>query len=130
MAFAHLTLAYWCVLAAAVLPYVAIWIAKAGAFGPHDNLQPREWAARQSSWRARAIAAQANSFEGLPFFIGGVVIAHQLGAAQARIDALAAAYVLLRLLYVALYLGDKGMARSAVWALGMAANVALFFVSK
>ena len=130
MSVSHLTLAYWCVLAAAVLPYVAAWIAKAGAFGVGDNLQPREWAARQSGWRARANAAQANSFEGLPFFIGAVVIAHQLGTAQARIDALASAYVLLRVLYIALYLRDKGMARSAVWTLAFAANVALFLVSR
>ena len=128
MSFSHLTLAYWCVLAAAVLPYAAAWIAKAGAFGPRDNLQPREWAGRQSGWRARANAAQANSFEGLPFFIGAVVIAHQLGAAQARIDALALSYVLLRLVYIALYLRGKGMARSAVWTLAFVANVALLFV--
>lgn len=130
MSASQLTLAYWCVLAAAVLPYAAAWIAKAGAFGPRDNLQPREWAGRQRGWRARAIAAQTNSFEGLPFFIGAVVIAHQLGAAQARIDVLASAYVLLRMVYIALYLGNNGMARSAVWALAFMANVALLFASR
>ena len=130
MGISHLTLADWCVLAAAVLPYLAAWIAKAGAFGPRDNLQPREWATKQSGWRARAIAAQANSFEGLPFFIGAVIIAHQFGAAQACIDALALAYVLLRIVYIALYLRGNGMARSAVWALAFVVNVALLLVSK
>lgn len=129
MSASHLTLAYWCVLAAALLPYAAAWIAKAGAFGPRDNLQPREWAARQSGWRARALAAQANSFEGLPLFIGAVVIAHQVGAAQVRVDALALAYLLLRVAYIALYLRNAGMARSAVWTLALIANVALLFVS-
>ena len=34
----------------------------------------------QTQWRARANAAQTNSFEGLPFFMGARIIAHQLGA--------------------------------------------------
>ncbi len=129
MGFSHLTLAYWCVLVAAVLPYAAAWIAKIGAFGPRDNFQPREWAARQSGWRARANAAQANSFEGLPFFIGAVVIAHQLGAPQPRVDAIALAYVLLRMFYIGLYVLDRSTLRSLVWALGLAVNVALFFAA-
>jgi len=129
MSIAHLTLAYWCVLAAAVLPYVAAWIGKAGGFGPRDNQQPRDWAAKQSGWRARAMAAQANSFEGLPFFIGAVIIAHQFGAAQARLDALALAYVLLRVVYLSVYLRGKGMLRSAVWALAFLVNIAILFVA-
>jgi uncharacterized MAPEG superfamily protein len=130
MGVSHLTVAYWCVIVAAGLPYAAAWIAKAGAFGTRDNLQPREWAGRQSGWRARANAAQANSFEGLPLFIAAVIVAHPMGAPQARIDALALSYVLLRVAYIALYLRNKGLARSAVWTLAFTANMALFFVSK
>lgn len=125
-----LSLAYWCVLAAAVLPYLSAYIAKAGAYGPRDNAAPREWASRQSGWRSRANAAQANGFEGLPFFIGAVVIAHQLGAAQGRIDLLAGAYVLLRVVYVGLYVAGIGGLRSVVWALGFLANVALLFAGR
>jgi uncharacterized MAPEG superfamily protein len=125
-----LTLAYWCVLAAAVLPYLSAYLAKAGAYGPRDNAAPREWASRQSGWRSRANAAQANGFEGLPLFIGAVVIAHQLGAAQGRIDLLACAYVVLRVLYVSLYVAGAGGLRSAVWALGFAVNVAILFAGR
>lgn len=124
----HLTLAYWCLLAAAVLPYVTAWIAKAGAFGPGDNRAPRDWAAHQGGWRARALAAQNNGFEGLPLFMAGVLAAHQLGATQARIDALALAYLLLRVVYVSLYIRDRSTLRSLVWVLGVGASVALFFV--
>jgi predicted alpha/beta hydrolase family esterase len=46
----------------------------------YDNHDPRAWLARQTDWRARANAAQANSFEALPFFMGAVIIAHQLGS--------------------------------------------------
>lgn len=125
-----LPLAYWCVLAAALLPYASAYIAKAGSFGPRDNQAPREWGARQSGWRARANGAQANGFEGLAFFIGAVVIAHQLGAAQSRLDMLAAAYVLLRIVYIALYVKGAGTARSAVWALAFMVNIAILFVGR
>lgn len=125
----HLTLAYWCLLAAVALPYITAWIAKAGAFRLGDNHAPRDWAARQSGWRARALAAQHNGFEGLPLFMAGVIAAHQFGGAQGRIDALALSYVLLRVVYVSLYIRDKSTLRSLVWMLGLTVSIALFFVA-
>ena len=130
----HFTLAYWCVLAAALLPIACAGLAKAGMMGKprreggYDNTNPRNWLARQKDWRARANAAQANGFEGLPFFIGAVIIAHQLGAPQARLDQLACAFIVLRLAYIALYVGDKAMARSLVWGLGLAVNIAILLL--
>src|ERR1017187_9844453 len=110
MLVAHFTLAYWCVLIAALLPIVCASIAKSGGGksrrqGGFDNDDPRGWLARQTDWRARANAAQANSFEALPFFIGAVIIAHQLGAQQPRLDILAFVYLVLRLLYIMFYIG-------------------------
>mgnify|MGYP003578425521 FL=1 len=128
MDFSKLTLAYWCVLAAGVLPYLSAYIGKAGGFGLRDNQQPREWLVRQQGWRARAMAAQANGFEGLPLFIGAVLLAHQLGYNQSRLDLLALAYVLLRVAYIAVYIAGKGSLRSAIWALAFVANIGIFFI--
>lgn len=122
------TLAYGCVLVAALLPMFCALLAKAGAMPKGGNRDPRAWLAAQSGWRARANAAQANGFEGLPFFIGAVIIAHQLGAPQARLDQLACAFIVLRLAYIALYVGDKAMARSLVWGLGLAVNIAILLL--
>ena len=128
MDFSMLTPAHWCVLVAAALPYLSAYIGKAGAFGLQDNQQPREWTARQRGWRARALAAQANGFEGLVLFVAAVLVAHQLGYDQARLDLLAMAYVLLRVLYIALYIAGRGSARSAVWALAFVVNIGIFFI--
>ena len=130
MSLPHLTLAYWCVLAAAVLPYISAYIAKAGAFDLKDNDAPREWGSRQAGWRARANSSQANGFEGLPFFVGAVIIAHQLGAAQGTLDTLALAYVVLRVIYIAVYIWGVGALRSAVWALGFLVNIAILFAGR
>ena len=133
MTVARFTLAYWCVLVAALLPIVCAGIAKWGAFGKprrdggFDNENPRAWLARQTDWRARANAAQANSFEALPFFIGAVIIAHQLGAYQMRLDLLAFVYVVLRVVFILLYVANLANVRSLVWSLALAVNVAILF---
>ena len=130
----HFTVAYWCVLIASMLPYLCAGIAKWGTFrvprsqGGYDNHNPRAWLAGQSDWRARANAAQSNSFEGLPFFIGAVVIAHQLGASQAMTDILAFAYVFIRIVYIMTYVADAATVRSVMWALGIAVNAGILFV--
>lgn len=134
MPYAHFTVAYWCVLIAAVLPLACAGIAKAGMFGKprreggFDNENPRAWLARQTDWRARANAAQANSFEALPFFIGAVIIAHQLGAHQTRLDILAFLFVVLRMMYIMMYVSGIAKVRSMVWSLGFAINIAILFV--
>jgi len=134
LTFARFTVAYWCVLVAALLPIVCAGIAKWGAFGKprrqggFDNADPRAWLARQTDWRARANAAQANSFEALPFFIGAVIIAHQLGAHQARLDILAFIYIVLRLLYIMMYVAGLPGIRSIVWTLALAVNIGILFI--
>lgn len=129
------SLAHWSILVAALLPIVCAGIAKYGMFsqsardGGYDNRDPRAWLARQSDWRARANAAQANSFEALPFFIGAVVVAFQLGADPARVNLLAALFVLLRIVYIGLYVGNKASLRSLVWFAALCVNVAILFAA-
>ena len=131
--YARFTVAYGCVLLAVLLPYACAYLAKSKGFGKprskggYDNNDPRGWLARQQGWQARADAAQANGFEALPFFIGAVIIAHQLGAPQTRLDILAVLFVTLRIIYVAMYVAGMGTARSAFWALAFAVNLAIFF---
>ena len=134
MTYSHFTMAYWCVLIAALLPFVCTGIAKAGMFGKprreggYDNHNPRTWLASQTDWRARANAAQANSFEAFPFFAAAVIVAHQLGAAQGPLDALAFVFVVLRLVYIMMYVADSATIRSIIWVLALAVNVGIMFV--
>ena len=130
--YARFTVAYWCVLLAVLLPYACSYLAKYKGFfkprreGGYDNNDPRAWLARQKGWQARADAAQANGFEALPFFIGAVIIAHQLGAPQTRVDILAVLFVTLRILYIAMYVAGLGTLRSALWGLAFAVNLGIF----
>ena len=133
MQVARFTIAYWCVFMAALLPLACTWLAKAPGFGKpvkqggFDNRHPRDWLARQTDWQARANAAQANSFEALPFFFAAVIIAHQLGAHQTQIDILAVLFITLRIIYIAMYVAGLATVRSAIWALALLVNVGILF---
>ena len=121
-----MTIAYFCVLVMGLLPIVAAGIAKKG-FDNYDNAQPREWLAKQTGFRARANAAQANLFESLPFFFAAVIIASISQVPQIRIDVLAVGFVIARIAYLACYVADWPTTRSVVWLIGILCVVALFF---
>jgi len=129
MTFARFTIAYWCVLIAALLPIACAALAKYGMMstprreGGFDNHNPRGWLAKQTDWRARANAAQQNTFEALPFFFAAVIIAHTLQAAQTRLDILALLFIVLRIAYIMMYVADLAKARSAVWAVALLVNI-------
>ena len=123
-----MTTAFWCVLIAALLPYVAAVIAKAGARS-FDNNAPREWLAKQQGFRARANAAQQNSFEAFAFFAVAVLVAHVSRGQQGLVDLLAMAFIAARVLYLAVYVAGWGAVRSLIWAVGVAATVWIFLTA-
>jgi uncharacterized MAPEG superfamily protein len=127
-----MTLSHYALLVACLLPIVCAGLAKSGTFttprsqGGYDNADPRAWLARQTGRRARANAAQANSFEALPLFIAAVLVSHMVGASQAMVDILSWSFVALRVAYIAAYVADRAALRSVVWLAGLLTCVALF----
>ena len=109
-----------------LFPYVAAGIAKKG-FEGYDNGMPRQWLAKQTGFRARANAAQANLFESLPFFFAAVIIASVSNAPQNRIDFLAIGFVLARIAYLVCYVANWPTTRSFVWLAGLACVASIFF---
>ena len=129
-----MTIADACVLVACLLPIVCAGIAKSKGFGKprreggFDNNNPRQWLAGLGGWQARANAAQQNSFEALPLFVAGVLVAERLHAAQSRADLLSAVFVVARVGYIGAYLADRAPLRSLLWLVGIGASIALFFI--
>jgi len=109
-----------------LFPYVATGIAKKG-FDGYDNGMPRQWLAKQTGFRARANAAQANLFESLPLFFAAVIIASIANAPQNRIDLLALGFVAARIAFLICYVANWPTIRSIVWTIGIACVVAMFF---
>lgn len=116
------------VLIAGLLPIVCAGIAKWGV-KDFDNRHPRQWLATLEGRRARANAAQENSFEAFPLFAVGVALALFREA-----DALAVAqcgwfFVAMRVAYIYCYVSDRSSLRSLVWCLGLAAVIRLYVLA-
>lgn len=119
-----MTIAYWCILIAALLPYIWVTIAKAGP--RYDNRDPRAWLARQDDpRRMRANNAQLNAFEAFAPFAAGVLMAQIAGVDPARISLLAMVFVALRVLHGVFYIANIHLLRSLCWFGAFASVVAL-----
>ena len=115
-----LSVAYWCVLIAALMPYA--WTAIAKASGErYNNRDPRAWLARQDNPRVhRANAAQLNAFEAFAPFAAGVVLAQLAGVDAGRIAVPALAFVAFRVLHGVFYIANQHGMRSLAWFGGFA----------
>jgi uncharacterized MAPEG superfamily protein len=121
-----LSIAYWCVLIAALLPYLWGYVSKSSG-ERYDNRDPRGWTARQSNPRVhRAHAAELNSYEAFAPFAAGVILAQLAGVPADRIAWLAIAFVILRVLHGIVYIaGLLHTVRSVVWTGSFTCVVAL-----
>ena len=107
--------AYWCILVAAVLPYLWVTIAKASG-QRYDNRDPRSWLARQDNPRTlRADGAQLNAVEAFAPFAASVLMAQAADVDPARIALLAMVFVGLRVLHGVFYIVGIAALRSLVW---------------
>ena len=115
-------------LLAGAMPWICAGIAKAGQKN-YDNHNPRAWLAMQTGYRARADAAQANSFEAFPLYAAGILLAMLSDVADEQIQLCAGIFMVARVVYVACYIMDKDKLRSLAWAVGVASTVALYVLS-
>jgi len=119
-----LTIAYWMILVAGLLPY---WPTVASKWRrSYDNAAPRAGIDQLPPRQQRAYWAQLNAFEAFPLFAAAVIIAHLAGARQGAIDLLAGAFVGFRICYTLAYLYDRPLLRSLLWCGGVFCIIGLF----
>ena len=124
-----MAIAYWCILIAALLPYVWVFIAKQSG-ERYNNHDPRSWQDKQTNPRSRrANAAQLNGFESFPAFVAGVLMAQLAGVDPTMITKLALGFVVARTLHGAFYVGDAPRLRSLSWLVGMLCVLALIVMA-
>jgi uncharacterized MAPEG superfamily protein len=117
-----MTIAFWCVLVAALLPYVPFGLASS-KLNPHT---PRVGAQALEGLAARAYGAHCNGFEAFPFFATAVIVAHLVEGANAAVDWLAVAFIVARLAHMAAYLMDRRPLRSTFFFIGLALTIVIF----
>lgn len=121
-----MTIADWMLLVAVLIYLLTLAPFKPLGYREFDNAKPRDPAFWAKPIRSRAQAAHINGIETFPFFAASVLLAEFRHAPQAWIDGLAVAFILLRLAFVAAYLGDRPWTRTALWNLGFLANLGIF----
>ena len=93
--------------------------------GGLDNNNPRDQQQKLEGFGKRAQGAHLNMIEAFPIFAASMLAA-MFGRTDLNvIVGLGSAFIVLRVIYIALYLGDNASARSAVWSLGLVACGAL-----
>ena len=122
-----MTIADLCLLAAVLLTIASIAPAKLDGLREYDNGNPRDPRFYTPGLRARSQGAHLNGYETFPFFAAAVILAEMRSVHQVTVNALAIAFIVARVVYVLLYLGDRPTLRSLVWSLGFACNLAIFF---
>lgn len=120
-----LTIADWCIFVAGVIvPFVFTIYAKADK--SFNNARPRVYMEALDGARKRAYWAVQNGQETFPLFAVAVLLAERAGVVQGRVDMLALAFVLCRVVYSVLYVLDKPTLRSTVWIGSLVLIVSLF----
>ncbi|HWU70847.1 MAG TPA: MAPEG family protein [Pseudoxanthomonas sp.] len=125
-----MAIAYWCILIAALLPYVWVFVAKTSG-ERYNNRNPRAWVAKQEgNYKVqRANAAHLNGFEAFPAFVAGVLMAQLAGVPANLVTPLAIGFVVARVLHGVFYLADLHTLRSLIWLVGMLCAVALIVLA-
>lgn len=124
-----MTIAYWCVLIAALLPYVSTAIAKSSGYSPAANRSPREFLASAEGFRKRANFSQHNAFEAFAPFAAAVIIAHLNQATQQTLDLAAMLFIAARVGHLVSYLLDASLARSLFWMVGIGSVIWIFMLA-
>jgi uncharacterized MAPEG superfamily protein len=115
-----------------ILPLSCAWIAgyhRQKQLGSIDNKEPRIQALQLTGAGARAMAAQANSWEALAVFSAAILAVFISGLALDSIANLAMAFVALRIVYIPMYIGNQDKLRSLVFIAGFGICMYLFYLA-
>lgn len=120
-----------CIVVAYLLVYLPHFIAGSQRFklpGGFDNANPRDQTARLEGWAKRAAAAHQNGHETFAPFAIAVVVAWVGHGSEHTLTLLAITWVVLRIVYIVLYIANLAALRTVVWTCGLLITVALLLL--
>ncbi len=124
-----MTVAFWCVLAALLAPYILSVAARSQASRAEYVEDPRAYSDALTGWHRRAHLAHLNAFEAVPAVVAGVMVAEFAQTPRTYIDALALAFIAFRAMHAVCYIADRPMLRSHAWRLGVVCIIGLFVIA-
>jgi uncharacterized MAPEG superfamily protein len=115
-----------------ILPLSCAWIGgyyRQKQLGRVDNKEPRIQSQQLTGAGARAVAAQSNSWEALAVFSAAILAVFISGIDLQNISTLAWVFVLLRVVYIGLYINNLDKLRSLVFLAGFGICMYLFYLA-
>jgi uncharacterized MAPEG superfamily protein len=117
-----MTIAFWCVFVAALLPYVPFGLASSKL----NPKLPRLGAGQLEGLPARAHGAHLNAFEAFPPFAAAVIISYVIEGASPTVNVLAVIWLIARLAHIGFYLADRAPWRSLSFGIGLLMTIVIF----
>jgi uncharacterized MAPEG superfamily protein len=117
-----MTIAFWCVFIAGILPYVPFGFASSKL----NRKAPRLGAGALDGLAARAYGAHLNAFEAFPYFAAAVLVAHAVEGPSVLVNWLAVLFIVARIAHVTFYLTDRPPLRSTSFFIGAGLSAIIF----
>ena len=92
-----MTIAYWCILATIILPYLFAVLGQLPGLNYEGFKEPRRRWPSITGWKARSNSAHINGLEVISSFAAAIIVAHLTQVPQNTIDTLAMIFVSSRL---------------------------------
>lgn len=115
-----------------LLPLACAWTAgfyRQKQFGTVDNKEPRQQSLQLTGAGARAVAAQANTWEALGVYSAAILAVFISGADLQSIGTPIMLFVALRVAYIFLYIGNMDKLRSLSFITGFGICIYLFYIA-
>ena len=117
-----MTIAFWCVLVAALMPYLPFGLA-AGRLDPNA---PRRNTSELEGRVARAYGAHLNAFENFGPFAAAVIISYLVESANSTVNVLELVFIVARFAHMGFYIAGVAPLRTLSWFAGMLMVIAIF----
>jgi len=128
-----MTIPFWCLFAAAALPYVWFSFAaplRSAQFGQGlDTHTPRAQDPKLLGRAARLQGVHLNGLEALTYFAPAVIVAHLAHANVTWSARLSVAFIAIRLIHAFMYITDRPALRTASFGVGLLTALGLFVLA-
>jgi uncharacterized MAPEG superfamily protein len=115
-----------------VLPITLTWITayfRKSQLGIIDNNNPRAQYAQLQGVGERLVAAQANTWEAIIFFMSSILAVHIAGADPDYISIPCIIFVICRVLFIIAYAANQSNLRSLIFIVGVGCCFYMFYIA-
>jgi uncharacterized MAPEG superfamily protein len=115
-----------------LLPIILTWITayfRTSQLGKIDNNNPRAQYAQLQGVGERLVAAQANTWESIIFYMASILAVYLAGVDPKYIVVPCITFVSCRVLYIAAYAANQGVLRSLIFIAGILCCFYMFYLA-